>query len=214
MGDEGAHPQLGGQGQRPLIGALGVSTRGWIAPGVDFAEQAQGVRLVAALAMRPGETQRALGLSLGLVEATGQEVRFAQREPTECLEADHLRDQRLVQGSREDGARPPRARRARRPARGRRPSWGRRARASPPGRSPSPARADPGREPTDPGEGPGRRCRSWAHMRLLGWPAASAILRPSSPRSTAIRERSQLGVACGQEGPGLRSSRFAWPKRS
>src|SRR5262245_15043241 len=102
MRDERAHPQLGGQRQRLLISALGVSARRWIASRVDLAEEPQGVRLVAALAVCAGQTERALGLGVRLLETAGQQMGLAQRQAAKRLKADHLWGQRLFQGPGEE----------------------------------------------------------------------------------------------------------------
>ena len=51
----------------------------------NVAEEAQGIRLVAAFLMLTGERQRALGERVRLLQAAGQQLRFPQGETTERL---------------------------------------------------------------------------------------------------------------------------------
>ena len=61
----------------------------------DLAEEAQGIRLVAAFLVLIRERQRLLGEGLCVLQAASQQSRFPQGETTERLKACHFRCSRL-----------------------------------------------------------------------------------------------------------------------
>jgi len=76
VGGERAHPQLLGEREGVTVVGLGVF-RG-IAAGGDLAEEPEGVHLVTSLTALAGKGQRAAGAFESVVEAVGEDVRFAQ----------------------------------------------------------------------------------------------------------------------------------------
>ena len=76
VGDEGAHAERLGEGERVAVVALRV-LRG-IAAGGDLAEEAEGPRLAAALIALAGKGQGSPGEFASVLEPVGEDVRFAQ----------------------------------------------------------------------------------------------------------------------------------------
>jgi hypothetical protein len=107
MGRERPHPQLLGQGEGfPIVG-FGSSTCWRVAPRLEPAEEAQGVRLMAPLLVRTGERQCALGVGERLIQMTGERLGLPEWETTKGLEVgsshrhallEHLREQQYGVG--------------------------------------------------------------------------------------------------------------------
>ena len=91
VGHERAHAEFVGQGEGLLVVGYGQIALRRIAPCGDLAEEPQRIRLVAQLLVRTGECQRPLGEGVRLLQATGQQMRFSQRETTQRLKACHVR---------------------------------------------------------------------------------------------------------------------------
>ena len=82
-----AHAEFLGQGEGVLIVGFGLHGIRRLAPCCDVAEEAQGIRLVAAFLVFTGERQRSLGEGVRLLQAASQQMRLAQGETTERLTA-------------------------------------------------------------------------------------------------------------------------------
>ena len=87
VGLERAHAQLLGQGQGLLVVGFGLRALRGLAPRRNLAEEAQGIRLVAAFLVLTGKRQGALGEGVCLLQAAGQQMRLPQGETTERLKA-------------------------------------------------------------------------------------------------------------------------------
>ena len=85
MGLERAHAELLGQGQGLAVVGFGWLDLRRLAPRRNVAEEAQGIRLVAAFLVLTGERQRTLGEGVRLLQAAGQQLRLPQGETTERL---------------------------------------------------------------------------------------------------------------------------------
>ena len=77
-GDEGAHAELSGEGQRLVVVAFGGLDVGRIEMGRDLGKNAQPIRLMASVATLAGAIQLALSQGHRLVRSTVKEERFAQ----------------------------------------------------------------------------------------------------------------------------------------
>ena len=68
-----------------LVVGFGLLDLRGIAPRRNVAEEAQGIRLVAAFLVLTGERQRPLGEGVRLLQAASQQLRLPQGETTERL---------------------------------------------------------------------------------------------------------------------------------
>ena len=91
VGLQRAHANLLSQGESLVVVDFGLFNRWRIAAHRDLAEEAQGIRLVAAFLVRTGMCQGTLGQELRLLQATSQELRLSQGETTERVEVNHFR---------------------------------------------------------------------------------------------------------------------------
>ena len=87
VGLERAHAELLGQGEGLAVVIFGLIAVRRLTPRRHVAEEAQGIRLVAAFLVRTGERQGALGEGVRLLQAPSQELRLPQGEATERLKA-------------------------------------------------------------------------------------------------------------------------------
>ena len=85
VGLERAHAEFLGQGEGLAVVGCGVLDLRGIAPRRNVAEEAQGIRLVAAFLVLTGKRQRTLGEGVRLLQAAGQHLRLPQGEMTERL---------------------------------------------------------------------------------------------------------------------------------
>src|SRR5215470_139953 len=95
VGDEGAHLELGSQGQGlPVVAFRRLDVR-WVSAEGDFAEQVEGPSLVAALPMAPGQGHALLCTVQRFVETSFEQVRLAEpgelHRPSDAHRAHHLR---------------------------------------------------------------------------------------------------------------------------
>ena len=90
VGHERPHAEFLGQGEGLLVVVFGQLALWRVAPRRNLAEEAQGIRLVAAFLVRTGERQRLLGEGVRLLQAAGQQLRLSQGETTERLIANHV----------------------------------------------------------------------------------------------------------------------------
>src|SRR5262245_57035108 len=111
MSPERAHAQLLAQGERLAVVGFSLIALRKITPRRNVAEEAQGIRLVAAFLVLMGMRQRLLGKDLRLLQAACQHLRFSQEETTELLGVpsfhcrqlfSHLREQRYGVGDAPD----------------------------------------------------------------------------------------------------------------
>ena len=87
VGLERAHAELFGQGEGlAVMGGGCVDVRGRAMRG-GLAEEAEGIRLVAAFLVLTGERQRPLGEGVRLLQVASQQLRLPQGETTERLVA-------------------------------------------------------------------------------------------------------------------------------
>ena len=82
---ERAHAQFLGQGEGLLVGGVGLFNLWRLVTRRNVAEEAQGIRLVAAFLMFAGERQRPLGERHASSTRLGSHQRLPQGETTECL---------------------------------------------------------------------------------------------------------------------------------
>ena len=75
---ERAHAEFLGQGEGLVVVGFSLRTLGGIAPRRNVAEEAQGIRLVAAFLVLTGMRQRTLGEGMRLLQAAGQQLRLPQ----------------------------------------------------------------------------------------------------------------------------------------
>ena len=85
VGLERAHAEFLGQGEGLLVVGFGLLALRRLALRRNLAEEAQGIRLVAAFLVLTGKRQRALGEGVRLLQAAGQQLRLPQGETTERL---------------------------------------------------------------------------------------------------------------------------------
>ena len=85
VGLERAHAEFVGQGEGLAVVGFGLLALRGLTLRRNVAEEAQGIRLVAAFLVRTGERQRPLGEGVRLLQAAGQQMRLPQREMTERL---------------------------------------------------------------------------------------------------------------------------------
>ena len=93
---QGTHAQLLSQGEGLAVVGFGRLALRRFAPRRNVAEEAQGIRLVAAFLVLTGERQRALGEGVCLLQAASQQLRLPQGETTERLEVYAFRRSRSV----------------------------------------------------------------------------------------------------------------------
>ena len=202
VGLERAHAECVGQREGlVVVGYGGLALRG-IAPRRNVAEEAQGIRLVAAFLVRTGMRQRALGEGLRLLQAVGQQLRLPQGETTERLGAHSVYRSRLFHRLRQQ----------------------RHGVGDAPGQSIHRAqgRSHQGEKdwevrvltdaygPFERGEGPGQvaLAEGRADRPLRGPHEARGVSnrlgnpQPFVPKGTALSERAQLGMAPGEVGTG------------
>jgi hypothetical protein len=86
VGQERAHAELGGQGDRGPVVGVGRRPVAIALLGRHLAQEAEGRRLVAALAALADELQGAVGSGAGVVELAGEEVRLAELQDAERME--------------------------------------------------------------------------------------------------------------------------------
>src|SRR4029453_15789291 len=84
-----------------VVGGSFFDFRG-IAMGGNVAEEAQGIRLVAAFLVLTGERQRTLGEGVRLLQAPGQQLRPPEGETTERLKGYRFCGYGLCQGLRQE----------------------------------------------------------------------------------------------------------------
>ena len=90
VGQERAHAEFVGQGEGLAGSGLRPARLRGIALRGNLAEEAQGIRLVAAFLVLTGERQRALGEGVRLLQVASQHLRFPQGETTERLTFYHV----------------------------------------------------------------------------------------------------------------------------
>src|SRR5712691_10806538 len=91
VGHERAHAEFFGQGEGWAVVGFGWLNLRGLAPRRNVAEEAQGIRLMAAFLMLTCKRQRALGEGLRLLEVASQHMRLPQEETTERLIASPFR---------------------------------------------------------------------------------------------------------------------------
>ena len=101
MSLEWAHAECLGQREGLVIAVSSLIGLWGLAPRRNFAQEAQGIRLVRAFLTCSGECQCALGEGVRLLQAAGQQMCFPQGEATERLEACHVRCRSLFHRLRE-----------------------------------------------------------------------------------------------------------------
>ena len=87
VGLERAHAEFLGQGEGLAVVIFSLIALRRLAPRRDLAQEAQGIRLVAAFLALTGERQRALGEGVCLLQAAGQHLRLPQGETTAAPES-------------------------------------------------------------------------------------------------------------------------------
>ena len=85
VGLERAHAELFGQGKGLTVVGFGLRDVWGIAPRRNIAEEAQGIRLMAAFLVLTSQRQRALGEGVCLLQTASRDLRLPQGETTERL---------------------------------------------------------------------------------------------------------------------------------
>ena len=202
VGQERAHAELLGQGEGLAVVGFGLLALRRLAPRRNLAEEAQGIRLVAAFLVLTGERQRALGEGVRLLQAAGQQLRLPQGETTERLIACHFRCRGLFHRLREQRHGVGDA-----PGQGIRRTQGR----SHPGEKEREVRVlTDAHGPFEQGERPGQVALAEGQQTdpprgQHEAPGVSHRLgnpQPFFPEGPALGERAQLGMAPGEVGTG------------
>jgi hypothetical protein len=92
-----AHAELRGPGESLAVIVFGLHYCQRLASCCNVAEEAQGIRLVAAFLMRTGEREGLRSKGLRLLQVAGHHLRFSERETTVHLKASCAHDSGLFQ---------------------------------------------------------------------------------------------------------------------